>query len=242
MKSFLMTPDNAQKCYLGTKVQTRRLIKPQPDAGLEEFDRYSQIIVGKYHPTKIDRDGIEYPGEEIFGAYTSDGEWGWECPYSIGEQVYIRETWFKYGDMVLYRADGEEYIDPCSTPSGGYHESCRHHPGCEGCSVEPEQIKWRPSIHMPEWAARTIVTITDIRAQRVQDISEDDAIAEGVGVGWQMNAGWPDYQHIRNDFVCELTQDTARLSFASLWDSIHGEGSWTKNEWVFAYSFRRNNG
>jgi hypothetical protein len=53
-----------------------------------------------------------------------------------------------------------------------------------------------------------------------------------------MNAGWPDYQHIKNG-ICALTQDTAEMSYASLWESINGKGSWEKNPWVWVIAFRR---
>ena len=209
MKSFLMTPGNAQKCHGGTKVQTRRLIKPQPD------EWYSHILVGNYHPTMVDKNGEEYPGEEIFGAYTEDGEWGWECPYSIGSLVYIKETHYRVGcwkpafrkgkpawaftpltDDILFGDNPPETI-------------------CHGM-LEEGWYK-RPSLFLPTDLARTIVEITDIRAQRVQDILLVDCWDEGI----------------------QGRAERRVPEFHRLWDSIHGEGAWERNEWVFAYSFRR---
>ncbi|MBU2685748.1 MAG: hypothetical protein KKF27_21110, partial [Gammaproteobacteria bacterium] len=77
----------------GRKTMTRRVIKPQPDLGLCEFERYSHIHVGIYNPALVDKDGNLYPGDEIFGAYTDDGEWGWKCPYGQpGDRLWVRET------------------------------------------------------------------------------------------------------------------------------------------------------
>lgn len=99
-------------------------------------------------------------------------------------------------------------------------------------------IKWKPSIFMPREASRITLEVLDIRVERLQDITEEDAKAEGVGHGWQMNAGWPDYLHIKNR-ICSLTQDTAAMSFGTLWESINGKGSWDQNPWVWVITFKR---
>ena len=70
MKGILFKPDMIQAIIEGRKTVTRRVIKPQPDAGLPEFERYSHLSVGNFHPTKVDKNGEQYPGDEIFGAWT----------------------------------------------------------------------------------------------------------------------------------------------------------------------------
>ena len=88
MKSFLMTPENAQKCFEGTKTQTRRLIKPQPD--VTERIPTSVYTMGDWN---------------LFINWEDEDYWTWStfinecCPYKIGEQVYIRETWQDYCPM-----------------------------------------------------------------------------------------------------------------------------------------------
>ena len=78
----------------GRKTQTRRILKPQPDLGMSEFERYSHIEVGFYNPVVIDKYGNEQPGDEIFGAYTDDGEWGWKCSYGqVGDRLWVKETY-----------------------------------------------------------------------------------------------------------------------------------------------------
>ena len=96
-----------------------------------------------------------------------------------------------------------------------------------------------PAIHMPRWASRILLEITDVRVQRVQDISEEDAIAEGIrelplqerepGAGWCADPLGNPTLHYR----------TPRAAFAALWDSINeGRGfGWNANPWVWAVTF-----
>jgi len=159
--------------------------------------------------------------------------------FKIGERAYIKETHYRYGRWIIIGWNGVRSVLSFYPFS---HEICFTDNPPERIITDRRvgEVGWykRSPLFLPADLARTIIEITDIRAQRVQDISEDDAIAEGVGAGWQMNAGWPDYQHIKNG-VCALTQDTARLSFWTLWNSIHGDGAWDLNPWVWAYTFRR---
>lgn len=91
-------------------------------------------------------------------------------------------------------------------------------------NATPTWIKWRPSIHMPrEWSRLTLV-VTDVRVQRLQDISEDDALAEGVT---------PDPNAVRKWGYPQK----AKFAFADLWDHLHGPGAWELNPWVMAYAF-----
>jgi hypothetical protein len=95
-------------------------------------------------------------------------------------------------------------------------------------------MRWRPSIFMPRWASRITLEVTEVRVQRLQEVTEDDALAEGV----------EPLKHIAPDQPL-LTGGTAgeqphRLAFSVLWDSINGErASWVSNPWVWAVSFRR---
>lgn len=98
---------------------------------------------------------------------------------------------------------------------------------------------WKPSIHMPKKACRLFLEITDIRIERLQDITESDAIAEGV----EETERWPEapskpfykwYDHPEG-----LSTVDPAFSFATLWESINGELSFTKNPWVRAIIFKR---
>lgn len=86
---------------------------------------------------------------------------------------------------------------------------------------EEEWWPWRPSTHMPRWASRITLEVLGVRAERLQDIGEEDARAEGAGLAVYMDGGDSGY----------------RAGFRSHWESIHGPGSWAANPWVWALEF-----
>ncbi|MGV6875881.1 hypothetical protein ACUSIJ_24750 [Pseudochelatococcus sp. B33] len=131
--------------------------------------------------------------------------------FSPGDRLWVREA-FSYDSLDVdrdgllppwYWADGN--------PTGG------------------DYTKPRPSIHMPRWASRLTLIVTGVRVERLQDISEEDAIAEGVLCD---SDGWRDY-------LMPQTQccPTAKDSFRTLWNSINGPGAWEANPWVSVTSF-----
>jgi hypothetical protein len=127
------------------------------------------------------------------------------CPYGQpGDLLYVRESFATAGwkAETVYMAD---------------------YPG------DPKGMGWTPSIHMPLWASRITLEITDIRVERLQDISEGDAIAEGVGEHWICSDSMP----------CHSGLNYNPLSrFKDLWQSINGPESWDANPWVWAVEFR----
>ena len=143
-------------------------------------------------------------------------------PYKLGDILYVRETWTKECEKYYYRADYDsDYLEPCETLSGGYPASCRNHPGCEGCTATSWRIRWHPSIHMPKEAARIWLKVTDVRVERLQDMTDDDAEAEG----------------------CFDYTSTA-LGFPDVWDSTIKKSDidrygWDANPWVWVIEFER---
>ncbi|MBW5868612.1 hypothetical protein H0I69_12470 [Yersinia enterocolitica] len=129
------------------------------------------------------------------------------CPLGKpGDQLWVRETWNKHGGLLTYRADHD------------WIEEMRKATVCPA--------KWVPSIHMPRWASRINLLITGVRVERLNDISEQDARAEGVKA-WRGPAE-------------ELVG--GKLAFFELWDSIYGqkEGeNWQANPWVWVINFER---
>jgi len=127
---------------------------------------------------------------------------GRACPYgNPGDRLWVREAWahrrWMLGDAspnptTVYRADGEDL---------------------KGCA------RWRPSIHMPRWASRIALEVVSVRVERLQDISEEDAKAEGI------------------DWVIGYR---SRIPlFSALWERINGLGSWNANHWVWVVEFKR---
>ena len=136
----------------------------------------------------------------------------WRCPFGIpGDRLWVRETWAEFAGIepkseIVYRADGT-----FDTPA---KEHLRNK-------------SWRPAIFMPRCASRIALEITAIRVELLQDISEDDAIAEGcthTGIG----------RSIAADEI-----ETAREQFQRLWESIYGEESWNANPWVWVIEFKK---
>jgi hypothetical protein len=141
----------------------------------------------------------------------SDG-WAQICPYGQpGDRLWVRETWapcfgesIKPGAEILYRADD-----------------------CDGY----DRLTWRPSIHMPRWASRLTLEITEVRVQRLQEISYEDCLAEGI--------------HLQRKCLKESVEarfvERPDKTFARLWDSINAKRGypWSANCFVWALTFRR---
>lgn len=215
----------------GTKTQTRRIVKPQPME--EDGQIYGGKIFGPemYEPATCDKHGELVPGPEIFGIYTEDGDWGVKFPYGQpGERLWVRETW------AIHPKD-EKVVSNCAFRADGDFIGC---------------AKWAPSIHMPRWASRIDLEITGVRAERLQDISEADAAAEGIAPNWIGSdlTGWIPEEH---GYLPHDTDDegrvpgvdiyddcwTAKRCYQRLWESLNGAGSWDVNPWVWVVAFER---
>lgn len=200
----------------GRKTQTRRVLKPQPPTRDEWYKSYED-------------DGLTPEPYNMEAEQDQSGQWWWNnddmlgrlsVPYKVGDRLWVREAFARAwendpysGEKTYYRADGEPF-DEYELPDGSIRDG----------------VPWRPSIHMPRWASRLTLTVTDVRAQRVQDISSGDAIAEG------MPPSHPSIDSVSRELGYP---DFPRSSFAQLWDSINakrGHG-WDTNPWVVALTF-----
>jgi len=207
---IIMSGNHPRLILDGIKTQTRRVIKPQPH---EE----EALEVGIYTPALIDKDGQLYPADyQLFGAYTLDGEITWKCPYGqVGDRLWVRETHFiggiKPDEWAWYKA---------------------------GFDGDADAVVWRPSIHMPRWASRITLEITDIRVERVQNITEEDALVEGITKDDAMVA------HSEHDERVGMYDICYADAFQRLWDSLNAKRgySWEVNPFVWVLSFRRLNG
>ena len=154
--------------------------------------------VGLYHPTLEDRHGI-YPGPETFGV--SNSEWSIKCPYQPGMKLWVRETFNPGNYYPIYKAD-------MPVLGGG--------------------IKWKPSIFMPRAASRIDLLIKSVRVERLQDITEEDAINEGINLR---------YDKDEDGLVIYDKRNVE--AFKELWESINGKGSWEKNPFVWVIEFKK---
>ncbi|GKP76762.1 hypothetical protein NUBL8594_11780 [Klebsiella pneumoniae] len=190
----------------GRKTQTRRPIKWKQTRFTEIGER---------------EDGSKWPWSE--DAEHACDFWH-PCPFgAVGDRIWVRETWAEAGasapDLKLYRANYPEHV-----PS--IYEN-----------VPPaEEIRWTPSIHMPRTASRILLEITDVRVERLNAISEEDAEAEGI----DMEALYDSqdcYDCIADHNM--TGRPTVTGAFKYLWESIYGEEGWKSNPWVWVIEFKR---
>lgn len=224
----------------GRMTQTRRVVRPQPHHG----------PVGQM----VNLGGPDWAMDD------GDLSGQWRCPYGVpGDRLWVRETWqvaqesldwetgseydvFSWDDMygpaqdwlhgdarggiksrVFYAADGED-----RNPSAFYGVI-----GLDGKVIEKPAICWHPSVHMPRWASRLTLEITEVRAERLQDISDrgqpNDCIAEGVFAD--------DFAVKTSEWLERGFSSIEKARFHDLWTSINGPDSWDANPWVWAVSF-----
>ena len=134
------------------------------------------------------------------------------------------------GDLLWVR----ERLDEGAAGSVVYHATGDVHPDAEWVW----QRKSLPSIHCPRGLSRITLEVTDVRVQRLQDISEEDAMAEGVE-RLKSGRGYYSAKHGRGAVHFGVYHDYATEAFADLWETIHGPDAWDRNCWVAAYTFRR---
>jgi hypothetical protein len=203
----------------GRKTQTRRIIFPRTDYTLFSQPTFEGLELDPTDSIRYDKEGYVICDKisDEPKLYALKGLWALfegdqfyedcayiKCPYGeVGDILWVRETWWHnretWGDseVFLYRAD---------FPIDGYDHV--------------DAYKWKPSIFMPKDACRIKLRIIDIRVERLQNISNEDAIAEGINM---------------NETPCI----EAMNAYAILWESINGKGSWDKNPWVWVITFER---
>lgn len=206
----------------GRKTQTRRIMKPQP-----------QFITGSGSRVYAKSD-FKKAWEDIPG--TSEGSGYSDCPYGRpGDRLWVRETFYAFGRWeTRYNPkkgrDEWHFVD--LTPDFGPYRH-EENPPLQIESGRGANTGWwkRPSLFMPRAASRLLLEITDVRVERLQDISDEDAKAEGV-------EKWPDGNYkAYGKHAGKYSK--ARDSFFSLWKSINGPYSYYENPFVFAITFNR---
>jgi hypothetical protein len=195
----------------GSKTQTRRIIKPK---------KGGEIV------------GVGGPG--IAMEKLSDCEFSTVVsPFGQpGDRLWVRETW--QGPLIDEELEDEFRQSPDFFKKPAFC-AYRSTDTLDAINADGEELGWRPSIHIPRWASRINLEITGVRVERLQDISEEDACAEGVE---RMSAmqGCGLYRNYLDALTGYIRPDD---SFSSLWKSINGPGSWGANPWVWVIEFKR---
>lgn len=194
-RQILFSAPMVQALLAGTKTQTRRVVKPQPP---DWVTCYNERLMDTHFWCEHDRDDDSM-------RHWPSYEHGLRCPYGQpGDRLWVRETWQETnapdqdGRTLVYRAD---YPDVTARECFG---------------------PWTPSIYMPRRASRITLEVTDVRVERLQEISERDAFAEGI-----------------NGEKLFRAQGYAPLAYQRIWEQINGAGSWEANPWVWVIGFRR---
>lgn len=201
-RPIIFSAQMVRALLVGRKTQTRRVLRPQLGniAQAFEFTTGSWRFVG-------------HDGVRVYQSFRP--------PFSNGDRLWVREAHALVPSSAYRMSDGvAQVIDPSDRDY-----ACVYREGWERSAP-----RWRPSIHMPRWASRLTLIVTDVRVQRLQQISEEDAVAEGV---MSDTDGWTDYL-MPSTQCCQ----SARASFCSLWNSIHGPEAWDANPWLAAITFR----
>lgn len=212
-RPILFNGDMVRAILDGKKTQTRRVMKPQPTPATSHSDCYPWI-------TKISRRDhsiIWCTPKGDGGIYKDrDDRSPFRCPYGDpGDILWVRETWAHVPRTAYGSLSNPDPDDP--DMAFVYRASFDRAKGGFG---------WKPSIHMPRTASRTTLKITDVRIERVQDISSHDAFAEGS----------------RCSCVAPVPDCAGNIKeFRNIWDSINekrGYG-WNQNPWVWVIEFQR---
>ena len=204
-KPILFNGDMVNAILDGRKTQTRRVIKPQPvSQGMKSY--------GEAWKWKQDNGG--FSGATLQQLIAPTGLL-YHCPYGVpGDHLWVRETW------QAQTIDGLWWHEIAKEDRSNFNWAITNlvNPAFE--TIPP---KWLPSIHMPRWASRITLEITDVRVERVQDISGDEAIAEGI--------------------IFDEEWQIPRNVFGDLWDSINAKRghSWESNPWVWIVEFKVTN-
>lgn len=238
-KGIIFSAPMVRALHDGRKTQTRRLLSLRCYRGFSCFG-------------PSDTDGFDWHFRRADKVWcdVSDDRLREMLPYAPGDRLYVREAWRVDAELDAVRAN------KLPTDTVVFPEADKR-----TCS-DPLEIlgvvgRLRPSMHQPRWASRLTLTVSDVRVQRVAEISEEDAFAEGVESNlWDMAPVARDYSVPEGWFVgwsmgveppnTSVDADQVnRQSFRTLWDSLHTKPGerWEDNPWIVAVSFecRRGN-
>lgn len=257
----------------GTKTQTRRIADlgrlsvDLPSRVYSDLPGIMPLSVAEpgRHRVKLNQHGaVTAIGLKVGGSLgLKPGEFHFRCPLvdgtttladhgngkkvwtvtPVGEQrLWVREMW-RTEERVSDAVDGVRFAaDDAFVPIANTQDAADLWVVANNNGIHSGH--WRPSIHIPRWASRTNLIPIQARLMRLQDITDEDAVAEGV-------RHWPDvpnpsYRAVdgpRWSYETPTSTDgccgTARWAFGGYWNKLHGRIAWEQNPWVWAYTFRK---
>ena len=224
-RPIIFNGDMVRAILDGRKTQTRRIMKNQPAGDSPET------------PALIRNVGDGYQWHGHYGESSI-----FNCPFGRPcERLWVRESYRMPESLDRYspRQVGVLALEsgyrkpwaPIQLEADGVRTG--KWIGVDTPPIVTEPGKLRPSIHMPRWASRITLEITGVRVERLNDISEADARAEGVIDGGCLTCGEPE------PCGCANPQPDATDAFAGLWESVYGDESWQANPWVWVIEFKR---
>ena len=188
----------------GSKTQTRRVVKPRKDATFGCLLRPNELA-GEVNAGNFENSHYGLPGDRL----------------------WVRETWQGplVDDFESFVANPDKFQNPefCEYAADG-------RPAPEFITVDDEIVqRWRPSVHMPRWASRILLEVTGVRVEKLRDISESDAKAEGARSADPATG---------RECILDPSMGSYRLHYRDIWESINGPGSWDVNPRVWVIEFK----
>lgn len=217
-KPILFNTEMVKAILEGKKTCTRRVVKEGLLEKWSEFDEWQESKIKGYGNAVVQKQGIN--------SYLM-----LESPYEVGDVLYVRETWCDTTKDLIDDSDLE--VGECKyvfkVDDNGYRQPI----------IEVDVKRWRPSIHMPKEAARIFLEVTNVRVERLQDITEEGAREEGVR---QYTKDGEVFKYAVNEYQykwSEMPKDPIE-AFKKLWDNCYNwPKCWTYNPWVWVIEFKK---
>lgn len=252
-RPILFNGEMVRAILSGQKTQTRRLMKPQP------VRHSKRDLKWEWRPKEGSKSYARWNGDTNSDHCQHCGLMAKHSPFGMmGDQLWVRETW-----EPLEFSDHEIGVQYAATP---YSNTRKENDTYWFTVGEDEVDKWTarsgkrfPNIHMPRWASRITLEVTNVRVERLNEISASDCLLEGIDLPVPANCetfgharpeGFSDWSASKQeDWVKGIARSIyfARCAdlqnhidaFAKLWESISGPGSWKQNPWVWVIEFKK---
>lgn len=211
VKPILFNTEMTRAILDGRKTTTRRIIKPQPQADADMMFCFAGSCK-----------------KDIFRWHDRKNDAHFTPPCCGDDVLWVRETWC---ELARVDADGYTHYDDCQyyyATDGDYQIDLYD---ASGFLLDDQKLKWHPSIHMPREAARLFLRVTSVRAERLLDMTVDDAIAEGINTDGIITSEGPIEYRVWNRMK-ELWDGTIKPTDLDKY-------GWDTNPWVWVIEFER---